>query len=304
MRTDVLTVRGITRRFGKKAVLAGVDLDVAAGTVTALLGRNGVGKSTLLRILVGFLPPTSGSARVLGLDPVRQGPKVRARVGFVPERLELPRWMTVGEHFRFLEPFYPTWSRAAEARLVDQLGLDPEAPIRTLSKGFRTKHLLAAALAHDPALLLMDEPFSGLDPVVRGEVMTTLLGHLRDEGRTVVLVSHSLGDVERVADRVVFMEGGRIGLSGDLEDVQREFVRIAVHLASPDAAFTPPGAPQVHREGAEVLLTYLHWDDAHDTALAADPAVASTRRLGRDLNDVFVAAVAPARQEETSCAAS
>jgi len=291
MTKSIIRTRGLTKRFGKSVVLDGVDLDIAPGSVTALLGRNGVGKSTLLKILVGFHLPTAGTASVMGHDPVCSGPEIRRRVGYVPDRLELPTWMTIRDHFRFLQPFYPTWSANEVTRLCATLGLDLDAKIDTLSKGFRTKHALASALAFQPDVLLLDEPFSGLDPVVRGEVMTAVLGHLRDEGRTVVLVSHSIHDVERVADTVVFLEDGRVRRVGDLEDVQRAFVRLAVTLECADRDWAPPGGPRIERDGEDVLLTYTDWDDVYEEALEGDGAVTSVRRLGRDLNDVFLATV-------------
>jgi ABC-2 type transport system ATP-binding protein len=286
-RPSCVTTKGLTMRFGKKRVLDGVDLDVAAGSVTALLGRNGIGKSTLLKILVGFHAPTSGAACVLGLDPAKRGPDVRRRVGYVPDRLELPKWMTIDDHFRFLEPFYPTWDKALVSEFLTRLQLDAKAKVATLSKGQRAKHALIAALAHRPALLLLDEPFSGLDPIVRHEVLTAIMGHLRDEGRTVLVVSHSMGDVERVADRVVMLDDGRITMDADLEDVQRRARRVAVTLAAGTGAWTPPGSPDATREGDDVTLVYLDWEERFDESLRADPAVTDVRQLPRDLDDVF-----------------
>ena len=297
-----VSVRGLTRKFGRNHVLNGVDIDVPAGSITALLGRNGAGKSTLLKILVGFLPPSGGEVRVLGLDPAKKGPRVRRLVGYVPDRTELPRWMTVRDHFRFLEAFYPSWDRTQESRLVQVLGLERAAKVRDLSKGQRAKHALVAALAHRPELLLLDEPFSGLDPIVRHEVLGAVVGHLRDDGRTVVLVSHSMADVERAADRVVLLENGRVRLEGDLEEVRRRAQRVAVTLrGGADAVWTAPGEPGVQRDGAELVLTYLDWDERHEALLRADSAVESFRRLPRALDDVFLAAVG---KEEAPCAAS
>lgn len=307
MTRAVIATRGLTCRFGRNQVLRGVDLEVPEGSVTALLGRNGEGKSTLLRILIGFLPQDAGDARVLDLDPRRKGPELRSRVGYVPERLELPPWMSIADHLRFLRPFYPTWNDDEVARLVDRLGLDPSARIRDLSKGFRTKHLLLCALAHEPRLLLLDEPFSGLDPVLRGDVMGAVLDHLREDGRTVVLVSHSLVDVERVADRVALLDQGRIAFHDDLETVRARCARVAVTLVPGTDAWTPPGTPIVKRDGADVLLTYLDWSDTLADMLAADPAVLDARPLPRDLRDVFVARMEERRdeseaREEAPCA--
>lgn len=219
-RRFAITTRGLAHAFGRRRVLDGVDLEVPAGQVTALLGKNGAGKSTLFRILTGVMSHRSGSVRVLGLDPRCDGPTIRLRVGIVPERLELPRWMRVADHFDFLEPFFPTFDRAEVARLLLRLELDPRAKVATLSKGERAKHALVAALAHRPEVLLLDEPFSGLDPIVRHDVLEVVLGHLREDGRTVLLVSHSMADVERIADRVVILDEGKVKFSGDVEDVR------------------------------------------------------------------------------------
>jgi ABC-2 type transport system ATP-binding protein len=289
--SNVVEIRGLGMRFGKKRVLEDVDLDVLPGSVTALLGRNGIGKSTLLKVLVGFHVATSGTARVLGLDLARKGPDVRRLVGYVPDRLELPKWMTVADHFRFLEPFYPTWSRDLELVLLGRLQLDSKAKVATLSKGQRAKHMLVAALAHRPQLLLLDEPFSGLDPVVRHEVLTAIMGHLKDEGRTVVLVSHSMGDVERVADRVVFLDEGRVRMDADLEDVQRRARRVGVTLVHGTESWTPPGSPDVMRSGDDVTLVYLDWDERYADLLRNDASVSDVRQLPRDLDDVFRVAV-------------
>lgn len=306
--SNVVEVRGLAMSFGKNQVLRGVNLDVAEGSVTALLGRNGIGKSTLLRILVGFHAPSAGRTSVLGLDPAKRGPDVRRLVGYVPDRVELPKWMTVAEHFRFLEPFYPTWDAALVRDMCGRLELDVAAKHATLSKGQRAKHALVAALAHRPELLLLDEPFSGLDPIVRHEVLTAVMGHLREESRTVIVVSHSMGDVERIADRIVMLDDGRVHLDAALEDVQRRARRVGVTLEPGTGAWTPPGTPDVTRTGDDVVLVYLDWEERYDEVLRDDDAVRDVRQLPRDLDDVFrvaaKAAVVAATTQEVPCAAS
>ncbi|MCG3134524.1 MAG: Ribosome-associated ATPase [Planctomycetes bacterium] len=305
----VVQTAGLTVRFGKKTVLDRLDAAFDEGTVTAILGRNGTGKSTLLRVLTGFLPATAGGARIFGMDCWSRGHDVRRLTGYVPDRMELPRWMTVEDHFRFLEPFYPTWDRAEEARLVRELDLDRTARVRDLSKGQREKHLLAAALAHRPELLLLDEPFSGLDPVARKQILAAVIGHLRDEGRTILVVTHSMVDVERMADRIVLLDEGRVRLDRDAESLRRGLRRVALR-ASPAAAWTPPGAPRVERSGDEFVLAYTDWTDAYGRSLAADPAVSDIRTLPSGLEDVYAAAgtrAAPDASpsaEEVPCAAS
>jgi ABC-2 type transport system ATP-binding protein len=293
-------------------VLRDLSISFETGSVTALLGRNGVGKSTLLRVLVGFLPQTSGSCRVFGLDPAHRGPEIRRRLGYVPDTLELPKWMSVDDHLRFLEAFYPTWDRAEERRLLAQLDLDAAAKVKDLSKGQREKHALVAALAHRPELLLLDEPFSGLDPVVRQEVLTAVLGHLREEGRTILVVTHSIQDVERLADRIVLLDEGRVRLDGASEDLRRRVRRVAVTLRrGTPATWTAPGRPHADRRGDDVVLAYLDWDETVSARLDADPAIEDWRQLATGLEDLFRLATAggatqpaAAREEEAPCAVS
>ena len=146
---------------------------------------------------------------------------MRGRVGYVADRFDVPRWMRGRDWLAFLARFYPTWSDAEEHRLGELLALDVEAKVAALSKGNRAKLALVAALAHQPRLLLLDEPFSGLDVAARDAIASAVIGHLRDEGRTVLFVSHSIADVERLADRVALLDGGRVVREGELEDVAR-----------------------------------------------------------------------------------
>jgi ABC-2 type transport system ATP-binding protein len=214
-----VAVQGLHVAFGKRRVLDGLDFELVRGSATALVGDNAAGKSTLLRVLIGTLVPDRGSMRVLGLDPARDGAKLRARVGYVADRFEVPSWMRARDWLNFLSRLYPTWSRDEERRLCSLLGLDASELVRELSKGNRAKLGLVAALAHAPELLLLDEAFSGLDLGTRERFSAAVIDHLRDEGRTVLLVSHALADVERVCDRVAVLDGGRIVQEGDLETI-------------------------------------------------------------------------------------
>ncbi len=214
-----IEVRGLSVRFGAQRVFDSLDLRVAEGSVTALVGRNGCGKSTLLRVLAGELVRNGGEARVLGLDPTRHGAKVRELIGYVPERTEIAPRIRVGEWLEFVAQFHPTWSCEEEVRLLELFELDRSRRIRELSKGNREKLALVVALAHRPKLVLLDEPFSGLDVGVRDAIAKSVVGHLRDEDRSVLLVSHSIEDVERLADRVAILDGGRIVREGELEEL-------------------------------------------------------------------------------------
>jgi ABC-2 type transport system ATP-binding protein len=218
---NAIETSGLAVRFGRRAVLRGVDLEVPRGSVTALVGRNGEGKSTLLKALCGVVPPCAGSARVLGLDPARKGARLRARIGIVQDRLELPAWMRVRDALRFTAAFHPTWSGEEERRLVELLRLDPRERVRDLSRGKRAALALTLALAHEPELCLLDEPFSGLDVATRRDVLSAVIGHLREAGRTILVASHALDDLARAADRLAILRDGVIALSGELEELRR-----------------------------------------------------------------------------------
>jgi len=218
-RAPSLVARGLKKRFGKRIVLAGVDLEVAPGLVTALLGENGQGKTTLMKLALGVLAADGGTIRVAGFDPLKQPRPLREQVGFVPAQPDAYGWMTVRDLFRFLAPQYPTWDRAYADALVQQLRIPEKTSFKAMSRGEGMKAMLAAALAPRPPLLLLDEPFAGLDPLVREEVLRGVIGELRGGERTVLLATHDLDVVARVADRVAILADGKIRAHGTLEEV-------------------------------------------------------------------------------------
>ncbi len=165
----------LTRRFGRTEAVNGLNLRVPAGSIFALLGPNGAGKTTTLKVLMNLVRATRGSATVLGVDSRRLGPREFERIGYVSENQRLPEWMTPGQLFDYCRPFYPNWDNALQAKLESDLGLTSRAPLRTLSRGTRMKAALLASLAYRPDLVVLDEPFTGLDPLVRDELVRGLL---------------------------------------------------------------------------------------------------------------------------------
>ena len=215
----VFAARGIAMRFGKRRVLDGLDLELAPGQVTALLGENGAGKSTLMKLALGVLKAQRGTLTVAGACPLQQPRQVRQRVGFVPDVPDAYPWMTARELFRFLAPQWPSWDRALAESLLASLRIPADTPFKAMSRGEGMKAMLAAALAPRPPLLLLDEPFAGLDPLVREEVLRSVIGELRDGERTVLVATHDLDVVARIADRVAILAGGRIARHGTLAEV-------------------------------------------------------------------------------------
>lgn len=224
----VVVVEKLSRRFGDKTALHEVDLVLEPGVVLGLVGKNGAGKTTLIQHLLGLLCAQHGSVRVFGQDPVAEPAGVLGRIGYLAEDRSLPGWMTVGELMRYTAAFYPRWDAGYATRLCDDFRLDPRQKIRTLSRGQHARAALVAALAHRPELLLLDEPSSGLDPVVRRDVLEAILHTVAQEGRTVLFSSHLLDEVERMSDHLALIDGGRILLSGSLEEIRDRHWRITV----------------------------------------------------------------------------
>jgi len=211
--------RGIDKRFRKAYALKNFTLDLAPGVVTVLLGPNGAGKTTLMRLALGTLKQNSGTMKIFGMDPLKEPAKVRQAVGYVPSIPDVYDWMTLKDLFRFLRPQYPTWDAYYAKEIIDALAIPFNKSFKAMSRGQAMKAMLVAALAPKPKLLLLDEPFSGLDPLAREEVLRGILGKIRDEGRTVFCATHDLDIASRLADRLVIILQGELKEEGLLEDV-------------------------------------------------------------------------------------
>ena len=221
MSDPVVEISQVTRRFGAKTALDDVSLSLSRGQVYGLVGANGAGKTTLIRHILGLLRAESGSVRVFGLDPVADPVGVLSRIGYLSEENDLPGWMRVDELIRYSRAFYPAWDDQYAEELRATFALDPAAKVKTLSKGQKARAGLLVALAYRPELLVLDEPSSGLDPIVRRDILGAVMRTIADDGRTVLFSSHLLDEVEEVADHVTMINGGRIVLSGSLDEIRR-----------------------------------------------------------------------------------
>jgi ABC-2 type transport system ATP-binding protein len=215
----VLEIHGLSKRFGAHVVLDVLDLDMPAGGTTVLLGANGTGKSTLIRLVLGLERPDAGSIRVCGLDPIRDAAAVRARIGFVPDRPDVYAWMTPRDLFTFLRPQYSRWDRKVESRIASRLELPLTTRFAELSRGEAAKAMLVAALAAQPDLYLLDEAFSGLDPLVRDDVLAAFLAEIDLTERAALVVTHELDLAARLADRVAVLADGRIRSCTNAEEL-------------------------------------------------------------------------------------
>ncbi|MBN1910942.1 MAG: ABC transporter ATP-binding protein [Pirellulales bacterium] len=238
----VVQIRNVTRWFGRTTALDDVSLDVPRGAVLGLVGVNGAGKTTLIKHLLGLLKAQTGSVRVLGLDPVADPVGVLSHVGYLGEENDLPGWMRVDELLTYTEAFYPSWDRGYAGKLRDMFELDPTAKVKNLSKGQRARTGLLVALAYRPDILVLDEPSSGLDPIVRRDILTAVIRTISEQGRTVLFSSHLLEEVERISDHIALIDKGRIVLEGPLDEIVEGHPLLTVRFDTPRT--TAPTIPE------------------------------------------------------------
>ncbi len=229
----VIEVKDLRRKFRRKLAIDGLTLSVPPGCVFGLVGENGAGKTTLINHLLGSYIPQAGSVRVLGLDPTQHPVDTLSRIGYMSEDRVMPSWMTVGELVKFTNVFYPKWDPKFAEELLDMFSLDPGAKVKTLSRGERAKAELLTALAHRPELLILDEPSSGLDVIVRHDILKAIVRDVAGEGRTVFFSSHLLDEVERVSDYVAIMVKGKVILADTLDNIRDGHRRMTIRYSSP-----------------------------------------------------------------------
>ena len=222
--TAVIRTDALTKKYRRVAALDHVNLEVQEGAVYALVGQNGAGKTTAIKILMNLIPASQGTAQVLGTDSRKIRGKFYAQIGYVSENQEIPEWMKVGALLDYLRDFYPTWDVALEQSLVKQFDLPLERKIKALSRGMKMKLALAGALAFHPRLIVLDEPFGGLDPLVRDQLIEGLLERAGES--TVFLSSHDLAEIESFASHVGYLESGRLLFSEDMISLSTRFREI------------------------------------------------------------------------------
>jgi ABC-2 type transport system ATP-binding protein len=223
---SAIRTENLIKKFRGVEALNGLNLDVPQGAVYALVGPNGAGKTTAIKILMNIFGPTSGRAEVLGVESARIAGRAFTSIGYVSENQELPEWMRVGALLEYLRPFYPSWDRKLEDELISQFDLPRDRKLGNLSRGMRMKAALASALAYHPKLIVLDEPFTGLDPLVRDELIQGLLE--RAEESTILVSSHDLAEIESFASHVGYLEQGRLRFSEELTQLVERFREVQV----------------------------------------------------------------------------
>jgi len=240
----VLDTEDLAVRYGRTRVLAGVSFGVPRASVFAVLGRNGSGKTSLLRCLLGHRPPAAGRARLFGEDPWKRRTALMERVGVVPEEPNAPPEMTAHQLSAFCGRLHRRWDGTAVAERIRRFEVPADRPFGRLSKGQRGAVMLSLALGHEPELLVLDDPTLGLDVVARDAVFREVIGELADRGTSVLVTTHDLRAIEGLADRVAILHGGRLALAGEMESVKAEWGRpleeIFTAVAGGSAASTAP----------------------------------------------------------------
>src|SRR5437867_4488937 len=237
--SQMIHANDIWKKFGRHDAVQGLSFSVPEGSAFALIGANGAGKTTTIKVLMNILEPSRGRATVLGVDSRKISPKELSQIGYVSENQDLPARLTVEEYLDYLRPFYSRWDRALEASIRRQLRLPPDRKIGDLSHGMRIKMALVCALAFRPKLLILDEPFSGLDPLVRDEFMEVLLSQIGNS--TLLISSHELAEIEGVATHIGFIDRGRLLFQETMDDLAAR-VR-EVHVTMQGEAVLPSNPP-------------------------------------------------------------
>lgn len=275
--TDVLTTHNLSKRYRKTLALDGLTLSVPEGGVYALLGANGAGKTTALKLLMNLHAPTEGEATVLGVDSRKLQGHHFSQIGYVSENQDLPGWMTLKYLLTYLKGFYPTWSDDRAAELVAHFKLPLDRPIRQFSRGMQMKASLASSLCYEPRLLVLDEPFSGLDPLTRDELIAALLEC--GERTSIVVSSHDLADIESFASHVGYLDQGKLEFSEELSSLTARFREMQVTLDE-SALPTPWPAHWLRPESSPAVVRFV------ETHFDPERTIAQIRLLFRGVSHI------------------
>jgi len=287
---SVIHTQALSKQFRHTDALRDLSLDVPQGSIYALVGPNGAGKTTTIKVLMNILKPSGGRSEVLDVDSRRLGPPQFAQIGYVSENQEMPDWMTVEYFLRFLRPFYPTWDDALAAELLRQFELPPGRKLGQLSRGMRMKAALASSLAYRPKLIALDEPFTGLDALVRDELIEGLLA--RAENTTILISSHDLAEIESFASHVGYLDQGRLRFSEELETLSGRFREVILTFDAPRPV--PSGLPAswVQAEAIGPVIRFIDTEfHAERTPAAVHsffPGVRDITPNGMPLRAIFV----------------
>jgi len=281
-------VTGLTKSFGKQTAVLNLTLSIPRGTAFGFLGPNGAGKTTTLKMLMGLLVRDAGKVSVLGIDPLLDDLAVKQRVGYVPEQQFIYRWMRVNDAIRFCRPLYPTWNDNRCDELLKLFGLEENKKVKHLSKGTVVKLALLLAMSHEPELLILDEPMAGLDPLIREEMLDGVLRTLCEREQTLIFSSHTMADIQRLADRVGIIDQGTLLVDSPLDELLTGTKRIRAVLADGCSLNHPPEGTVWQRvANRECLLTVRDFADEKVQRLRAENTVENVEVIDLNLEEIF-----------------
>jgi ABC-2 type transport system ATP-binding protein len=284
----VIRTQGLTRYFGAKPAVYDLNLEVPRGCVFAFLGRNGSGKTTTIRMLLGLLQPTRGEGSILGHDIRALPPEARARIGYLTEEHQLYGWMSVKECGGFQSQFYPRWNEKIFRGIIGHFSLKPSARVKDLSRGERAGLCLGLTLAPEPELLVLDDPAMGLDPVAHRSLIESMVYLTRRSDRTIFFSSHQLADVERVADYIAILDRSVLRMCCSLETFRNSVRQVRLRFpGTPPPVPKIPGLLQAFRAEGELRIVCMHYDGATEQALRAR-APAQMEQMPISLEEAFI----------------
>lgn len=264
----------LSKSIGAKQVLNDLSFEVSPGDVIGVLGKNGAGKTTLLELMLGFTPPSDGGVQIFGHASVALPGDVKRRVGFVPQQDELLEQLSVADQLRVIASFYPHWDADLIARLCGAWALDPKARIKNMSVGERQKLSILLAFGHKPDLLVLDEPVASLDPMARRQFLEQLVEVSAAGDRAIVFSTHIVSDIERLANRIWILKGGRLDWQGDLDLLKESIVRLHIRGSGEViASLAVPGALSLRRDAAFATAVVRDWTQPRQRALEESGAL-------------------------------
>jgi ABC-2 type transport system ATP-binding protein len=284
--TCAIRTRDLSKLFRGTPALEGLNLEVPEGSIYALVGPNGAGKTTTLKVLMNIHRATAGTSEVLGVDSRRLSPAEFARIGYVSENQEMPEWMTVQYYLDYLSNFYPAWDRDLAADMVRRMHLPPDRKLKHLSRGMKMKAALVSSLAYRPRLIILDEPFNGLDALVRDELIEGLLA--RAEDTTILISSHDLAEIESFASHIGYLSEGRLAFSEELESLSARFREIVVTFEGAPALPTPWPAAWLRPETSGAVLRFVDTQFDQARLRAAFAASCDIVSSAMPLRSIFV----------------
>jgi ABC-2 type transport system ATP-binding protein len=288
MSERVAAAKNLTKSFGAKVALQGVSAEVAAGDIIGVLGKNGAGKTTLLEVLLGFSPPSEGSAEIFGDDCLALSAATKGRIGFVPQQDELLGMLNGKQQLAITAAFHANWNHGLIDRLVAEWGVPLDRRLQTLSVGERQKLSVLTALGHQPDLLVLDEPVASLDPIARRQFLTQLFDIAESRTRAVLFSSHIVSDLERAANKVWIIKDGRLHWQGEIDALKESVVRLHIRARTslpPDLAI--PETLTVRIEGSAATVAVAQWrPELKETLARRFDAAVEVEPLG--LEEIFV----------------